>query len=94
MTLRKKFCFLVLPALSIYLNLHGIAASCFLHLFSLVCFYALDPALCSSGWSWSISNSLMAYQDASRGYLKLLFLTAAFGSNGHGEAIQRYYNMA
>ncbi|XP_057773185.1 histone-lysine N-methyltransferase ASHH2-like [Salvia miltiorrhiza] len=27
-------------------------------------------------------------KDASRGYLKLLFLTAAFGSNGHGEAIQ------
>ncbi|PIN14114.1 Histone-lysine N-methyltransferase [Handroanthus impetiginosus] len=27
-------------------------------------------------------------KDASRGYLKLLFLTAAFGTNGHGEAIQ------
>ncbi|KAL8482235.1 hypothetical protein ACS0TY_028403 [Phlomoides rotata] len=27
-------------------------------------------------------------KDASRGYLKLLFLTAAFGNNGHGEAIQ------
>ncbi|GFP89855.1 histone-lysine n-methyltransferase ashh2 [Phtheirospermum japonicum] len=27
-------------------------------------------------------------KDASRGYLKLLFLTAASGSNGHGEAIQ------
>ncbi|KAL0391766.1 UNVERIFIED_CONTAM: Histone-lysine N-methyltransferase ASHH2 [Sesamum radiatum] len=28
-------------------------------------------------------------KDASRGYLKLLFLTAASGANGHGEAIQR-----
>ncbi|XP_075499094.1 histone-lysine N-methyltransferase ASHH2-like isoform X1 [Primulina tabacum] len=27
-------------------------------------------------------------KDASRGYLKLLFLTAASGNNGHGEAIQ------
>ncbi|KAK4433721.1 Histone-lysine N-methyltransferase ASHH2 [Sesamum alatum] len=27
-------------------------------------------------------------KDASRGYLKLLFLTAASGANGHGEAIQ------
>ncbi|KAL1533577.1 [histone H3]-lysine(4) N-trimethyltransferase [Salvia divinorum] len=27
-------------------------------------------------------------KDASRGYLKLLFLTAATGNNGHGEAIQ------
>lgn len=28
-------------------------------------------------------------QDAPRGYLKLLLLTAASGDNGHGEAIQR-----
>ncbi|KAG8378221.1 hypothetical protein BUALT_Bualt08G0115200 [Buddleja alternifolia] len=34
-----------------------------------------------------------AIQDASKGYLKLLFLTAASGNNDHGEAIQRDENI-
>ncbi|XP_051139160.1 histone-lysine N-methyltransferase ASHH2 isoform X2 [Andrographis paniculata] len=35
-----------------------------------------------------LDGGISKKKDSSRGYLKLLFLTAASGSNGHGEAIQ------
>ncbi|KAK6115600.1 hypothetical protein DH2020_007869 [Rehmannia glutinosa] len=47
-----------------------------------------DLSLNSHVEAGTVICSVFSFVDASRGYLKLLFLTAATGTNGHGEAIQ------